>query len=127
MPCQSAHYLSGTRCWITCPLQDRIAYWTLLAAPVLLCGCLTIKRETCPISAADSTAGTFDLSGRLIATPNLGGIHVNDVPEFEPPKLGLREARCVTFLNLAFVNLDGQATPLEDFPAPARRCLAQYG
>ncbi len=69
---------------------------------------------------------TYDLCGHLVATPNLGGIHVGDVAEFDRSKLGLREVRCDSFLNFVFVNLDDTAPALEQFLSPLKERLADY-
>ena len=69
---------------------------------------------------------TYDLCGRLVATPNLGGIHIGEVAQFDRAELGLREVRCDVFLNMIFVNIDGQAPPLHQFLAPLKARLADY-
>ena len=69
---------------------------------------------------------TYDLRGQLVATPNLGGIHVGGVAEFKRDELGLREVRCDSFLNLVFVNMDGLAPNLKEFLAPLKERLADY-
>ena len=69
---------------------------------------------------------TYDLQGRLVATPNLGGIHVGEVDAFKCSELGLREVRCETFLDLVFVNLDGDAASLDDYLSPLKARLADY-
>jgi len=69
---------------------------------------------------------TYDLCGQLVATPNIGGIHVGEEEAFDRSQLGLREVRCGTFLNLVFVNLDSQAPSLETFLAPLKARLAAY-
>ena len=71
-------------------------------------------------------AWTYDLEGRLIATPNLGGIHVGEVDAFNCAELGLRPVRCDTFLDLVFVNIDGQAPSLEAFLSPLTTRLSDY-
>ena len=71
-------------------------------------------------------AWTYDLQGALVATPNLGGIHVGQVDAFDCSKLGLREIRCGVFLDLVFVNLDGKAPGLDEFLAPLKARLRDY-
>ena len=69
---------------------------------------------------------TYNLRGQLVATPNLGGIHVGELEAFDRSELGLREVNCDSFLNLVFVNIDGKAPPLKEFLAPLQRRLADY-
>jgi choline monooxygenase len=61
---------------------------------------------------------TYDLNGRLIATPDLGGVSANEQPGLEKSGLGLREVRSVTWMHFVFVNIDGKAEPFEDFIQP---------
>jgi len=91
-------------------------------------GMTVLKTKKCAASSIRCPwhSWTYDLRGRLIATPNLGGIHVSDVEEFKRTELGLREVRCDSFLNLVFVNIDGSAPPLKEFLAPLKKRLADY-
>ena len=69
---------------------------------------------------------TYDLRGRLIATPNLGGVHIGELESFQCSDLGLQEVRCETFLDLIFVNIDGNAESLGDFLEPLKTRLQKY-
>jgi len=67
---------------------------------------------------------TYDLNGRLIATPDIGGLDEAsgkasaEQPGIEKARLGLKEVRSQTWLHFVFVNIDGQAEPFEDFIRP---------
>ena len=69
---------------------------------------------------------TYDLEGRLIATPNIGGVGQPSVEGFERAELGLKSVRCGVWLGTVFVNLDGKAAPLENHVAPFERYYADY-
>lgn len=63
-------------------------------------------------------AWTYDLSGRLVATPNLGGEGVAGAEGFDRSELGLRPLRVERWLDYVFVNIDGRAPPFADYIAP---------
>jgi len=69
---------------------------------------------------------TYDLSGRLIATPRLGGIDVNTAPGFDCAQLSLMEVRCEQWLDFVYVNIDGRAGPFDRFISPLAERFAGY-
>ena len=69
---------------------------------------------------------TYDLNGRLVATPELGGVAVNDQPGIEKTELGLRAVRSTTWMHFVFVNIDGKAEPFEDFIAPVKARIPHH-
>ncbi len=60
----------------------------------------------------------YDLSGQLKTTPNIGGMGVHEVEGFSCSDHGLKEARCAEFMGIVFVNLSGDAPPLQDHLQP---------
>ncbi len=68
---------------------------------------------TCPYHA-----WTYDLEGRLIRTPHIGGQDQHDCPGIDRDALGLRSARVETWAGLLFVNLTGDAPPLSEWLRP---------
>jgi len=58
---------------------------------------------------------TYDLNGRLVATPDLGGVASNEQPGLDRAELGLRGVRSTTWMHFVFVNIDGRAEPFETF------------
>jgi choline monooxygenase len=76
---------------------------------------------TCPWHA-----WTYDLSGRLIATPKLGGDRLNQDPAFPTDGLALRPVRVGRWLDLIFVNIDGKAPPLDQHLRPLEDLLRPY-
>lgn len=69
---------------------------------------------------------TYDLNGRLKATPNIGGPGVPSQPGMETDDLGLIPVRAGVWLDLVFVNISGSAPPLEEHLAPVASRLARY-
>ena len=63
-------------------------------------------------------AWTYDLEGRLIGTPNLGGFGVHETDDFDRGRHGLRAVRSAVWLDLVFVNLTGDAEPFETWIRP---------
>ena len=88
---------------------------------------MTVLREPCT-KAQTLQCGwhgwTYDLNGRLIATPDIGGVDEKsgkvtaEQPGIEKANLGLREVRSTTWMHFVFVNIDGEAEPFEDFIQP---------
>ena len=68
-------------------------------------------------------AWTYDLDGRLQATPHFGGYRKPHVAGFDRAAHGLAPVRCAVWHDWIFVNLDGTAPPIEDHLAPLVRLL----
>lgn len=61
---------------------------------------------------------SYDLSGRLRATPHVGGPGQGDHPAIDKAELGLIEVRSRLFMDMIFVNLSGVAPEFEFAMAP---------
>ncbi len=68
----------------------------------------------------------YDLHGKLLATPQLGGENVNQVDAFDKAELGLKSIPVERWLDYVFINLDGQAGPFNDFISPLADALAHF-
>ncbi len=68
----------------------------------------------------------YSHDGELVATPHAGGHNVNSVPEWDKTDLGLRRVRSGTWHDWVFVNLSGDAEPLDDYLAPIKEFVAGY-
>jgi choline monooxygenase len=88
----------------------------LVGEPKTRCGGVT-----CPWHA-----WTFDLKGKLIATPNIGGPGTRTQDGFERETHGLKEVRTAVWLDVVFVNMDGQAPPIEEYTASFRDRLSDF-
>ena len=70
----------------------------------------------------------YDLTGRLKATPNIGGMGVHEVAGFDCGQHGLKEVRSEEYLGIIFINLSGEALPLEtQFQSITQRWQALAG
>ena len=78
--------------------------------------CKGLKTLRCPWHA-----WSYALDGRLVATPNLGGIGKGEAEGFEKGDLGLKPVRTGEWLGIVFVNIDGRAEPLEHHTGPLQR------
>ena len=63
-------------------------------------------------------AWAYGLDGRLLTTPHFGGHGRQQVAGFEREKYGLKPVRCARWHDWLFLNLDGEAPPIETFVAP---------
>jgi choline monooxygenase len=68
----------------------------------------------------------YDLEGRLTATPHLGGKGEDTTEGLDRSKLGLKEVPTDVLLNTVFVNLDGNAPPLEEHMTPFLERYSAY-
>lgn len=75
-------------------------------------------RITCPWHA-----WSYDLKGKLLAMPELGGRKTNVVDGFDKATLGLKEIPVGRWLDYVFVNIDGRAGPFDDHIAPLAKLL----
>lgn len=61
---------------------------------------------------------SYGLDGKLVATPCLGGPDKNDCDGFDKARHGLKAVRSALWFDTVFVNLSGDAPPLEQHIAP---------
>ena len=76
---------------------------------------------TCPYHA-----WSYDLDGRLVRTPHIGGQDIDDCPELDKETLGLKPVRLDCWAGLLFVNLTGDAPALADWLQPLTERWADY-
>lgn len=76
-------------------------------------GCEHGKTIVCPYHH-----WTYDLNGHLIGAPHFGGLNIQEAPGFEKSARGLKQIRCEQWHDWIFINIDGNAPPIEDFVAP---------
>ena len=69
---------------------------------------------------------TYDLDGRLKATPLWDGTPKGKNYTLDPAENALVPIRCGVWHDIVFVNLTGDATPLEDYVAPLSKLWAGY-
>ncbi len=85
--------------------------------------CRVRHRLRCPYHS-----WTYELDGRLAATPMIGGPGQNDCAGFDRARHGLKPVRCAVWFDAVFVNLSGEAQDFDAHIAPlARRWTAFDG
>jgi len=80
--------------------------------------CAAATRIVCPWHA-----WTYDLSGKLLGTPDINGSGLNTAEGFKRSDLGLKAIAVGQWLDYVFVNLDGSAPPFGEHIAPLTREL----
>jgi choline monooxygenase len=83
--------------------------------------CKAAKSMMCPWHS-----WIFDLDGKLLRTPGLGGVNTHEVDGFNADELGLKRVRADTWLGYVFINLDGKAPPLADYLASVETRMADF-
>ncbi|MBM3510224.1 MAG: aromatic ring-hydroxylating dioxygenase subunit alpha [Alphaproteobacteria bacterium] len=78
-----------------------------------------VRQFSCPYHA-----WTYDLDGRLVATPYFAGTKDSSPTERDPAALGLVPIACGEWNHIVFINLDGRAPPLDDYLAGTRKLFA---
>ncbi|MEO0988888.1 MAG: aromatic ring-hydroxylating dioxygenase subunit alpha [Cyanobacteria bacterium J06639_14] len=61
---------------------------------------------------------SYKLDGTLKGTPHFGGYYKDSYANFDRASKGLKPIRCEQWLDLVFVNLSGDAPPLEEYLQP---------
>jgi choline monooxygenase len=79
-----------------------------------------------PVIRCPYHSWSYDLTGRLVRTPDIGGPGVHEMPLIDRAELGLREIRTGQWLDFVFVNLSGDAEPLDEWLAPLVRMWSHY-
>ncbi|MEM1291289.1 MAG: aromatic ring-hydroxylating dioxygenase subunit alpha [Cyanobacteria bacterium P01_H01_bin.162] len=69
---------------------------------------------------------TYKLDGKLKGTPHFGGYYKDTYEGFDRDGKGLQAIRCEQWLDLVFVNVSGDAPPLEEYLQPVRDRWATY-
>ena len=61
---------------------------------------------------------SYDLDGRLIATPHIGGMNKHQTKDFDKSTSGLKEVRSFLWLDLIFVNISNNEISFEKYIKP---------
>ena len=69
---------------------------------------------------------SYDLQGRLCATPRIGGERAGEDATFECVDVDLKEVTCVTWLGFVLVNIHGNASDFRTHIAPLENLLGDY-
>jgi choline monooxygenase len=88
-----------------------------------------LLREPCsgrPTLTCPYHSWTYDLDGRLIRTPHIGGQDLHSCAGFERDELGLKSVRVEEWAGLLFVNATGDAPPLATWLKPITERWSAY-
>ena len=69
---------------------------------------------------------SYDLGGKLIATPHIGGMNKNETEGFDKSKNNLKEVRSHVWLDMIFVNISGNAINFDDYIKPLSDRWAKF-
>jgi choline monooxygenase len=69
---------------------------------------------------------SYDLSGKLIATPHVGGMNKHEAEGFEKSKSKLKEVRSFVWMDLIFVNLNNNAKSFEERIKPLEERWSKF-
>ena len=61
---------------------------------------------------------SYDLEGKLVATPHIGGMNIHQTPEFDKSKSNLKEIRSYIWLDLIMININNNEISFEDYISP---------
>jgi len=61
---------------------------------------------------------SYNLEGKLISTPHIGGVGKHEIEDFDKSCNGLKEVRSYVWMDLIFVNISAQAEPFDEFIKP---------
>src|SRR3546814_272954 len=87
---------------------------------------LVEDRHSGPAIVCPYHSWSYALDGRLVRTPEVGGHGRHACASADKDKLGLRPVRVAAWLDFVFVNLSGDAPPLETVVAPMAAHWADY-
>lgn len=83
-------------------------------------------RHSGPAIVCPYHSWSYALDGRLVRTPEVGGPGTQTCPSIDKEALGLLPVRVAVWLDFVFVNLSGDAPPLEDMMAPMTEAWSDY-
>ena len=69
---------------------------------------------------------SYDLSGKLIATPHVGGMNKHEAKGFEKSKSNFKEVRSFVWMDLIFVNLNNNAKSFEERIKPLEKRWSKF-
>jgi choline monooxygenase len=61
---------------------------------------------------------SYDMSGKLIATPHIGGMNKHECNKFDKSKSGLKEIRSTVWLDMIFVNISENEISFKEYIKP---------
>ncbi len=69
---------------------------------------------------------SYNFDGKLVATPNIGGINKHEAKGFDKSKNNLKEVRSKVWMDLIFINLNSNANCFEDSIYPLEKRWSKF-
>ena len=69
---------------------------------------------------------SYDFSGKLVATPNIGGFGKHHLEEFDKDKSNLKEIKSQVWMDLIFININSNAKPFREFIKPLENRWSKF-
>ena len=64
---------------------------------------------------------SYDFTGKLVATPHIGGVNIHDHNDFKKDESGLKEVRTSIWLDLIIINISEDAIPFDEYIKPLEK------
>jgi choline monooxygenase len=111
-------------CW--CAIARARCGLSTTFAAIGVCSWCSLPAMCRAICAVPITPGLINWTVTLKSTPHFGGYYKDTHDGFDRDSKGLQPIRCEQWLDLVFVNLSGEAPPLEEYLHPVIDRWAAY-
>ncbi|MDB2500742.1 Rieske 2Fe-2S domain-containing protein [Candidatus Pelagibacter bacterium] len=61
---------------------------------------------------------SYDLEGKLVATPHIGGLNIHESEKFEKSKSNLKEVRSKIWMDIIFININNNEIEFDEYVRP---------
>ena len=61
---------------------------------------------------------SYDLEGKLVATPHIGGLNIHESEKFEKSKSNLKEVRSKIWMDIIFININNNEIEFDEYIRP---------
>ena len=61
---------------------------------------------------------SYDLEGKLVATPHIGGLNIHESQKFEKSKSNLKEVRSKIWMDIIFININNNEIEFDEYVRP---------
>ena len=61
---------------------------------------------------------SYDFEGKLVATPHIGGLNINESDKFDKSKSNLKEVRSKVWMDIVFININNNQIEFDEYVKP---------